>query len=263
MENGRAQGDAQQQAPTGHAPNTCAVTLRRSFRPLRPDLDKFLFATVGDEIDGIPLSVISVLARLGLDPWAEADRLSSLSTREAVEQLARLTAELSGMSRPSAEAREIADHLIGLLPQHDRNRTSAPQVQIRPRYRKSSHPRLFQFWIVFLSSRPQPWSARWFTADFRSVLAAPKRAKDPASRGRTDLQEVGMSVRLKIEDCREGLVATISQRDDTGRVIGRPSIFLVGSKEAAKQQAKTLARSLGLQVYGIVNKSTPVEPRPS
>lgn len=124
------------------------MTLRRSFRPLRPDLDKFLFATVEDEIDGIPLSVISVLARLGLDPWAEADRLSSLSTREAVEQLARLTAELPGMSRPLAEAREIADQLIGLLPQHDRNRTSTPQVQIRPRYRKFPHPRLFQFWVV-------------------------------------------------------------------------------------------------------------------
>ena len=64
-----------------------------------------------------------------------------------------------------------------------------------------------------------------------------------------------MSVRLKIEDSREGLVATILQRDDAGNVIGRPSVFLVGSKEEAKQQAKTLARSLGLKVYGIVDKS--------
>ena len=54
-----------------------------------------------------------------------------------------------------------------------------------------------------------------------------------------------MSVRLKIENSREGLVATISQRDDTGKVIGRSSVSLVGSKEEAKQQAKTLARSLG------------------
>jgi predicted dinucleotide-binding enzyme len=69
-----------------------------------------------------------------------------------------------------------------------------------------------------------------------------------------------MTVRLKIEDSREGLVATISQRDDTGRVIGRPSVFLVGSKEEAKQQAKTLARSLGLKVYGVVDKSTAAEP---
>jgi hypothetical protein len=48
------------------------MTLRRSFRPLRADLDKVLFAAVGEEIDGIPLSTISALTRLGLDPWQEA-----------------------------------------------------------------------------------------------------------------------------------------------------------------------------------------------
>jgi hypothetical protein len=72
-----------------------------------------------------------------------------------------------------------------------------------------------------------------------------------------------VSVRLKIEDSREGLVATISQRDDTGKVIGHPSVSLVGSKEEAKQRAKTLARSLGLKLYGIVDKTgTREEPRP-
>ena len=72
-----------------------------------------------------------------------------------------------------------------------------------------------------------------------------------------------MSVRLKIEDSSEGLVATISQRDDAGKVIGTPSIFAVESKEEAKQQAKALARSLGLKVYGIVDKTaTSEEPRP-
>ena len=64
-----------------------------------------------------------------------------------------------------------------------------------------------------------------------------------------------MSVRLKIEDSRAGLVATISQRDDLGKVIGRPTVFPVTSKEEAKRQAKTLARSLGLKVYGIVDKT--------
>src|SRR5215831_4869567 len=72
------------------------MTSRGSFRPLRPELDRFLFATVGDEFDGMPLSVISALTRLGLDPWQEAGRLSSLSNREAVEQLARLIVELPG-----------------------------------------------------------------------------------------------------------------------------------------------------------------------
>ena len=72
-----------------------------------------------------------------------------------------------------------------------------------------------------------------------------------------------MSVRLKIEASSEGLVATISQRDDTGKVIGTPAVLLVGSKEEAKQQAKTLARSLGLKVYGIVDKTgTGKQPHP-
>ena len=72
-----------------------------------------------------------------------------------------------------------------------------------------------------------------------------------------------MSVRLKIENSREGLVATISQRDGAGKVIGRPSVSLVASKEEAKQQAKMLARSLGLKLYGIVDRTSAREkPRP-
>jgi hypothetical protein len=67
-----------------------------------------------------------------------------------------------------------------------------------------------------------------------------------------------MSVRLKIEKSSEGLVATISQRDDAGKVVGAPSVLLVETKEEAKQRAKTLARSLGLKVYGIVDKSNTV-----
>ena len=125
------------------------MTLRRSFLPLRPDLDKFLFATVGDEIEGMPLSVISALTRLGLDPWQEAGRLSSLSNREAVEQLARLIAELPGILRPVREAREIAFHLIGLLPTHDANSASGPpQVQIRERLGKASLRRSSQLWVA-------------------------------------------------------------------------------------------------------------------
>jgi hypothetical protein len=64
-----------------------------------------------------------------------------------------------------------------------------------------------------------------------------------------------MSVHLKVEDGREGLVATIWQRDGVGKVFGKPSVFLVGSKEEAKQQAKTLTRSLGLRGYGFVDKT--------
>jgi len=84
--------------------------------PLRPDLDEFLFATVGDERDGMPLSVISALTALGLDPWAEATRLSSLEEGEAVKQLVLMIARLPGERWASSELRKIAVGLIERLP---------------------------------------------------------------------------------------------------------------------------------------------------
>jgi cyanophycinase-like exopeptidase len=72
-----------------------------------------------------------------------------------------------------------------------------------------------------------------------------------------------MSVGLKIEDSRNGLMATLSQRDEVGKVIGRPTVFLVESKEMAKRRAKTLARSLSLKVYGIVDKTVNSEAPPA
>jgi hypothetical protein len=90
----------------------------RFYAPLRPDLHNFLFATVGEERNGIPLSMISALAQLGLDPWDEASRLCSLAKQEAVERLAGLILRLPGTRRPS-EARQIAFGLIDVLPTHN------------------------------------------------------------------------------------------------------------------------------------------------
>jgi hypothetical protein len=64
-----------------------------------------------------------------------------------------------------------------------------------------------------------------------------------------------LSIRLKLENSHEGLVATISERNDAGKVTGSPTIFLVDTKEEAKQRAKALARTLGLKTYGIVDKT--------
>lgn len=64
----------------------------------------------------MPLSVISALTGLGLDPWAEATRLSSLETREAVEQLVPMIARLPGERWASSEVRKIALGLIERLP---------------------------------------------------------------------------------------------------------------------------------------------------
>ena len=71
-----------------------------------------------------------------------------------------------------------------------------------------------------------------------------------------------MFVRLKLKNTREGLVATISQRGDDGKITGRPAIFLVAGKEEAKQKAKALARALGLKTYGVVDRTSSRIPTP-
>jgi hypothetical protein len=107
------------------------MALRRLFAPLRPDLDDFLFAAVGDERNGIPLSMISALTQLGLDPWDEAGRLSALAKQEAVERLTELILRLSAMRPLSSEARQIAIRLIDVLPTHNGVPGSAGEVRER------------------------------------------------------------------------------------------------------------------------------------
>ena len=47
----------------------------------------FLSATLWEEAGGVPLSVMSALARRGLEPWDEADRLGRLSRHRAASTL--------------------------------------------------------------------------------------------------------------------------------------------------------------------------------
>ncbi len=81
-----------------------------------PEFDSFLFAPVGEEVNGVPLSVLSALSRLGLDPRDEAARLSRLTKEAAAEQLARMIARLSDQRWTLSEARRIAGGLIERLP---------------------------------------------------------------------------------------------------------------------------------------------------
>lgn len=64
----------------------------------------------------MPLSVLSALSRLDLDPRSEAGRLSDLAREAAVDQLARTIARLPGKRWIASESRKIAGGLVELLP---------------------------------------------------------------------------------------------------------------------------------------------------
>ena len=92
------------------------MPLRRAYAPVMPELDPFLFASVGEEIDGAPLSVLSALTRLGIDPRDEAARLSRMSREAAADRLGRMIARSSEGRWTAAEARRIARGLAEHLP---------------------------------------------------------------------------------------------------------------------------------------------------
>jgi len=83
---------------------------------LGPEFDNFLFAPVGEERNGMLLSVVSALARLDVDPWQEAAKLARLPGKSATERLTSLIAALPEDSSRRADPGTIAAGLIALLP---------------------------------------------------------------------------------------------------------------------------------------------------
>ena len=56
---------------------------------LTPQFDDFLFARINEDSEATPLSVLSVLARLGVDPWEEAANLARLERISAAKNSPR------------------------------------------------------------------------------------------------------------------------------------------------------------------------------
>jgi hypothetical protein len=112
------------------------MALSARFSLLHSDLNDFLFAPVGEEQNGVTLSVVSGLTRLGLDPWEEAARLTPLPKARAAEALATLIARLPICRTQSSDDVAISRRLVELLPDQkpeplqDRERAGARQKKI-------------------------------------------------------------------------------------------------------------------------------------
>jgi hypothetical protein len=92
------------------------VTSTDSFALKSSNLNPFLFADVGTEINGSTLTMLSVLARLGQDPWAEAARWTTLPRAAALECLTQSIGKMPLDQLALAERRATAARLILLLP---------------------------------------------------------------------------------------------------------------------------------------------------
>lgn len=98
------------------------MTAAASVSFFRPEFDDFLYAPIGADRNEMPLTVLSALSRLDLDPWKEAAELSELPKDTATQRLASLIARLPGGRWAQTDAKAIAARLIDLL--HCRSRSS-------------------------------------------------------------------------------------------------------------------------------------------
>jgi hypothetical protein len=92
------------------------MALPARFSLLNARFDEFLFASIGEEASGMPLSVASVLARLGTDPWTEAGRLARLPRAKATEALSAMIAQVPMPSWKPSDVPAIVARLMALLP---------------------------------------------------------------------------------------------------------------------------------------------------
>jgi hypothetical protein len=91
-----------------------------SFSTLGSQFDDFLFSSIGEDRNAMPLSVLSALARLDIDPWQEAAELARLPPETAKQRLASSIAALPNAWPAHLELKIIAARLVALLPRASR-----------------------------------------------------------------------------------------------------------------------------------------------
>ncbi len=128
---------------------------------LGTEYDAFLFAAIGEDGNGMVLSVVSALVRLDLDPWQEAADLARLPFDSAVKRLAGRITALPDQDQAHRDSPTIAARVIALLP---RGRNSTPKL-LGSVTGSRSRPNVIWFGLVvvlaivvfgqlFLASRP-------------------------------------------------------------------------------------------------------------
>lgn len=124
------------------------MTRAASACPLGPEFDPFLFAPIGADRNGMPVSVLSVLARMDVDPWREAARLTALPEAAATQALAALLAARAENASADAGTGTTAARLIALLPRQ--TGSSASPRRTLPRTEATTGSRASLPAILFL-----------------------------------------------------------------------------------------------------------------
>jgi len=100
---------------------------RKAFPPLGREFEPFLYAVLYEDGQGMPLTMVSAIARSGADPWTEAARIAKMPKSLALDALAALMPDRS-------DATAIADRMLALLQPARRAARAPVAVQAKPRW---------------------------------------------------------------------------------------------------------------------------------
>jgi hypothetical protein len=92
------------------------MTRMEGYRQDGTPFDRFLYASVGEDWNGNDVTVLSTLARLGVDPWSEAADLSDLERDDARARLGALLSRFNDVPVLVREYVPITARLLELLP---------------------------------------------------------------------------------------------------------------------------------------------------
>ena len=124
------------------------MALRPEYSLGHSEFNEFLFAFVGEEKSGQQLTVLSALARLGLDPWGEAARLSKLPKKAATSALAAAIGALPEGDWKVSERQSIAVRLVSCLPRRGSPSAKSPQGRNTGDQKQKSGAQKWLVWIA-------------------------------------------------------------------------------------------------------------------
>ena len=107
------------------------------------DCDSFLFAEVGEDRTGAAVTVLSALARLGLEPWSEARELASLDREDAQVRLTAHFEAIADIPTLGPASDSVAAKLVSLLP-----KSVSRRVTEFPAAMNYSGPRIPVYWVL-------------------------------------------------------------------------------------------------------------------
>lgn len=142
-----------QRGPRAHGRRTNAAQStdmkeRASIAHFGLEYQAFLFAPLGDDGNGTPLAIASILGRMSLDPWHEAAALAALPADVAAKKLASFIDAMPDRSLKHPGSAELAARLVKLLPAPHNSAVQARDLTAAAGAKQSRGLVVYAFWFA-------------------------------------------------------------------------------------------------------------------